>query len=221
MKKFLIMILTIGIIFFSGCAKFSNISETNFKSSSQFNITSSKKVTYNAERNPFFFKESISKVEYKGKFLFDDLVEKNVKLNIIKKANLKYGELYELKLEPIEGIPDERLSLGYFYVQKDKIYKIDPTKENLSKLKTREELPNDSVIVCQDKEIKDSLSENKRGWHRYLRVERDKREYHAYNNQVETGYYETFIWEKNKGLISYRSGYGAERDSIELQIKDK
>lgn len=48
--------------------------------------------------------------------MFDDFVEKNVKLNIIKKVNFKYGELYELKFEFIEGILDECLSLGYFYV---------------------------------------------------------------------------------------------------------
>lgn len=68
-------------------------------------------------------------------------------------ANLKYVKLYELKLDFIEGVPNERLRLDYFYVQKDKIYKIEPTKENLSKLKTSVELPNGSVIVCQDKEI--------------------------------------------------------------------
>ncbi|ADQ47062.1 hypothetical protein Calkro_2226 [Caldicellulosiruptor kronotskyensis 2002] len=180
------------------------------------------KVTYNTEKikNPFFFNESIQRIEYKGKFLFDDLIEKNVKLNIVKKASLKYGELYELKLEPIEGIPLERLSLGYFYVQKDKIYKIVPTKENLSKLKTKDELPSDSVIVCQEKELKDPLSRDRLGFHHYIVVNGDKREYHSFNNQIETGYYESFTWEKDKGLIYYRSGYGAEKDAIELKLKE-
>lgn len=49
-----------------------------------------------------------------------------------------------------------------------------------------------------------------------LEVKGNERVYHSYNNQIETGFYESFIWEKNIGLISYESGYGAERDSIVL-----
>ncbi|MCY9592112.1 hypothetical protein [Paenibacillus chitinolyticus] len=157
-------------------------------------------------------------MKYKGQFLFDDIVEKDVILKINVVDNLKYGKLYELKLDPIESVPNERLSLGYFYVQKDKIYKIEPTKDNLIKLKSSEELPSGSVIVCQEQEIKDTLSKNEPGWHHYLEVNGDKREYHSFNNQVSTGYYESFIWESSKGLINYKSGYGAERDSMELQL---
>lgn len=62
------------------------------------------------------------------------------------------------------------------------------------------------------------LGEDESGFHSYLEVKGDKREYHSYNNQVSTGYYESFIWEKGKGLINYRSGYGAESNSIELQL---
>jgi len=105
-----------------------------------------------------------------------------VKLQISEIANLKNGKLYELKLDSIEGVPTERLSLGYFYVQKDKIYKIEPTEENLNKLKTSEEVPNGSAIVCQDKELKDALSKDEAGWHHYIVVNGDKREYHSYNN---------------------------------------
>ena len=135
-------------------------------------------------------------------------------------ASLKDGKLYELKLDFIEGVPIERLCLGYFYVQKDKIYKIELTEENLNKVKKGEGLPDSSVIVCQDKELKDTLSKDEPGFHHYLEVDGDKREYHSYNNQVSTGYYESYTWDKGKGLINYRSGYGAERDSIELQLKN-
>lgn len=105
-------------------------------------------------------------------------------------------------------------------MQKDTIYKIDLTEENLSKLKTSGELPSGSIIVCRNDEIKDELDKDEPGLHHYLIADGDKREYHSYNNQVATGYYETFIWEKGKGLINYRSGYGAARDSIELQLKN-
>lgn len=171
-----------------------------------------------AVSNLFFIKDKDSKLNYKGDFLFLDIVIKDVKLNINELANLRYGKLYELKLDSIEGIPDKRLSLGYFYVQKDKIYKIDPTEENLSKLQVSEDLPADSVIVCSDQEIRDTLGKDQKGFHYYLEVNGDKREYHSYNNMVATGYYESFTWEKGKGLIFYQSGFGAERDSIKLQL---
>ena len=234
MKKLLIIILTIGLILTSGCTKSNNIpnvsnqgsNANNLKPSTQADFTTNKTDAPNNTNitntetigNSFFFKNDVSKLNYKGKFLFDDIVEKDVKLNVNEVANLKYGKLYELKLDPIEGIPNERLSLGYFYVQKDKIYKIESTEENLSKLKSSGELPSGSVIVSQDKEIKDTLGKDEPGFHHYLEVNGDKRVYHSYNNQVSTGYYESFTWERGKGLINYRSGYGAERDSIELQL---
>lgn len=220
MKKILNIILIIGLILASGCAKSDNLTQAT-EANSSLNKTDSANVTI-AEiiDNSCFFKNNVSQLNYKGNFSFDENIEKDVKLYINTLANLKYGKLYELKLDCIEDIPNDRLSLGYFYVQKDKIYKIEPTEENYSRLKTSEEMPKDSVIVCQDKEIKDSLGSDELGLHQYIKVYGNKREYHSYNNQVSTGYYETFIWEKNKGLINYRSGYGAESDSIELQLKN-
>jgi hypothetical protein len=173
-----------------------------------------------AVNNKYFFKDNVTQLVYRGQFLFDDILEKEIKLDIHEVANLKYGKLYNFKINYIEGVPNERLDLGYFYIQEDKIYKIKSNEEDLKKLKTTEEIPNDSVIVCQEKEIKDTLGKDEIGFHHYLKVNGDKREYHSYNNQVSTGYYESFIWEKDKGLVTYRSGFGAERDSIELQLQN-
>lgn len=88
--------------------------------------------------------------------------------------------------------------------------------ENISGLINSNKLLEDNAIVCQDIDIKDSIEEGALGWHHYLEVKGNERVYHSYNNQIETGFYESFIWEKNIGLISYESGYGAERDSIVL-----
>jgi hypothetical protein len=38
---------------------------------------------------------------------------------------------------------------------------------------------------------------------------------------VETGYYETYTWENKKGLMEYRSGYGAGNRSIELEFVEE
>lgn len=235
MKKILIVALTICFILTSGCTKLNNAPNISERSSNTNSIEPSTQVNLNTNKinsvdnksnitdtetvdNSFFFRNNVSQLNYKANFLFNEAVEKDVNLHIKEVDNLKYGKLYELKIESIEDIPNDRLSLGYFYVQKDKIYKIEPTEENLSKLKTSEEAPNDSVIVCQDEGIKDTLSKDELGWHHYIEVNGDRREYHSYNNQVSTGYYESFTWVKNKGLINYRSGYGAEKDSIELQL---
>lgn len=235
MKKFII-ILTLGLLLVSGCAKQNiapNITKrqsdaNDIKASTQSNLDINKINSTNNKtneidtvpiNNSFFFKNNISQLNYKGTFLFKKAIQKEVKVQICEIANLKTGKLYELKLDSIEGVPTDRLSLGYFYVQKDKIYKIEPTEENLNKLKTSDEVPNGSAIVCQDKELKDTLGKDEAGWHHYIDVNGDKREYHSYN-KVSTGYYESFTWEMDKGLINYRSGYGAERDSIELKLSN-
>lgn len=168
----------------------------------------------------FFFKKEVSHITYNCNLSIYEPVQKEINLYIREVAELKEGKLYELKLDNIEGIPNERLNLGYFYVLEDRIYKLRPTEENLNKIKSKQELPGDYAIVCQDKELKDSLGKNERGWHRYIEINGDKREFHSYNNLVETGYYESFTWEKSKGLIYYQSGFGAERDAIELQLNN-
>jgi len=232
-KVYLMIILTLGLIVTSGCAKLNNTNTpgkddktNNSKPLTKVVIDAGKKeVTDNNAKsanleiadNAFFIKSNVSQVNFKGTFLFTDVIEKQVILHFSEVANLKYGKLYQLKLDAIKDVPNDRLRLAYLYVQKNKIYKIEPT--SINELKTSEEIPIDSVIVCQDKEMKDTLNDNELGWHHYIEVNGDTREYHSYNNQVSTGYYESFSWKKGKGLINYRSGYGAERDSIELQLK--
>ena len=235
MKKALIIILAFGFIFTSGCANNTpNISEQDSNANSLKPSPQVELNTYKVEstdknsnaigtetiENSFFFKNGISQLNYKGKFVFNgnSPIEKDIKLHINEVASLKQGKLYELRLDSIQGITVERLNLGYFYVQKDKIYKMLATEDNLNKLKSSGEIPSDSLIVCQENDIKDTLGEDEKGWHHYVEVNGDKCDFHSYNNLVETGYYESFTWEKGRGLINYRSGYGAERDSIELQL---
>lgn len=71
----------------------------------------------------------------------------------------------------------------------------------------------------QDRYGKEDIrGENERGWHEYISVEDNKSEYHGYNSLIETGYYECFVWEIGKGLIEYKSGYGAGSDAIEVYL---
>lgn len=169
-------------------------------------------------QNPYFFNNGVAGANYQAIFSFDEPGKGDAALQINKIEDLNRGTVYELKLNAVQGIPADRLSLGYFYVQQNKIYKTDPTQDSLKILET-DELPCACFIVCQEDAAQDSF-EDQPGFHQYITADGDKREYHSYNDETETGYYESFTWERGKGLISYRSGYGAEKDSIELDLNE-
>lgn len=224
-KKYFVYLIA-GILFMPACSA-SNIGKEEVVTTSNGitvtepvseNIIPTISVTKDVE-NSYFYKDSSQPIMYQGSLGFgDEFVERTVTLGVNYMEQLKDGNLYELKLDYAEEIPEDRGTIGYFYVQEDKIYKINATEDSLNQFRESGELPSDSVIVCQEEGYEDSLGELEKGDHQYLEVDGDKRVYHSYNNQVESGYYETFTWELGKGLINYRSGYGAESDSIELNI---
>lgn len=67
-----------------------------------------------------------------------------------------------MKIQPIRGVSEERLLLGLFYIQKDKIYKIEPTEENIEIIRKENKIPTESNIVCQEGEIKDNLKQEQK-----------------------------------------------------------
>lgn len=173
--------------------------------------------------NSFFDESNFKSLKYKGTFSNEDgrLIEKEVYIQVEKITDLKEGVLYKLEIEQIDGIPKDRLILGMFYVQNNRIYRIAYTRENIDTLIRGQNILLGSSIICQEKGIKDRLNQEQKGVHQYLLVQGDIREYHSYNNQVESGYYETYIWERNIGLKYYKSGYGAEKDLVELECINK
>ncbi len=189
--------------------------------SSSDGLQNSKMDSANTINNDFFFKSDITQVNYKSTYAFRDNspVDQDIKLHIDEVVNLKQGKLYELKLDSLQDVPEKRLILGYFYVQQGKIYKMELTEKSLNDLKSNNVIPKESTVVCQEKALKDNLEKDRSGWHYNVDVDGDKRIYHAYNDLTATGYYESFTWEKGKGLINYNSGLGAESDSIKLQLK--
>lgn len=195
------------------------LSSCTNKERGRSNLTLSKE---NNVSNDFFSKSKIESLKFKGRFSFIDegVIERIVKLHVEEIAKMESGTVYELKVEPVDNVPKERLVLGYFYVEREKIYKILPTKEHKNSLK-KKVLPEESTIVCQEKEIVDSLSKKQKGEHEYLSVNGEQREYHLYNDKVTTGYFESYIWKRNVGLLFYNSGYGAERDLVELKLLEE
>lgn len=161
------------------------------------------------------------------------------KMNFIKIAKLKKGILYHLKIEQASElkIPTKRLSLGYFYVQKNRIMRIwenndyeaqgnvwTLSKKTLNRIIKTSEIPKYSTIVWQKKTYKDTLKHDKIDWHQYLKKIQDspkkRLRYGGYYQYPQhSGYWETFIWEEGTGLIFYQSGY---RDGVEcIRLKKK
>lgn len=200
MKKNLLILLLV-ICFLSGC---SNVKE-------------------NEDAN-YFFPQGTSSWTYEGRFLESSLETEQIKLSVVEVKDFEEGNLYELIWSCNEDVQDrygvDRQYLGLFLVLNDSIYlfRDEYVKEELS---TVEELKNSGILVCSKYGKEDSLGEDERGWHEYILVEENRSEYHGYNNLVETGYYECFVWEIGKGLIAYRSGYGAAADAIEVYLAEQ
>ncbi|WP_372999156.1 hypothetical protein [Lutispora sp.] len=220
MKRLLLLILITYVILVSGCGEIIKQDDANDQNNDYNSLTTTKNYDNgsNEYESVYFQDDDIISMKYKGQFIFQDVYEKEVRINMEILENLNEGRIYQLYLSPLQGVPVERLSIGYFYESGDTIYKINPTEANLNMIKSSGNIPEDSVIVCQNAEIQDTLGEDERGWHQYIEVNGDEIEYHSYNNLVETGYYESFTWKKGVGLVFYQTGYGAERASIRLKL---
>lgn len=168
--------------------------------------------------NPYFF-AGASSATYHGTFAFPDDVETDVSLKIEKLAAPQTGTLYHLVLGSVADVPANRLDIGYFFVEPDRIYRVYDAGDDIKKLESNGTVPDGSPVVCQEKALPDALGSAAKGWHQSIKIDGDKRRYESYNDTVDTGYYDNITWERGKGIVHYESGYGAGRDSIELDLK--
>ena len=194
---------------------------------SYWNMQGSDKVKFDASAGFYDEGGDIPALEYK------------TKMNFIKVAKLKKGILYHLKIEQASDlkIPTKRLSLGYFYVQKNRIMRIwenndyeaqgnvwTLSKKALNRIIKTSEIPKYSATIWQKKTYKDTLKHDKIDWHQYLKKIQDspkkRLRYGGYYQYPQhSGYWETFIWEEGTGLIFYQSGYRDGVDFIRLKKK--
>lgn len=166
----------------------------------------------------YFFSDSKQHITYSGAIEFGgDFQNISVVLNIYRESSIV--DLYELKLDKIEGIPEEKLNLGCFFREGLTIYRVN-SQIDMSGIIDKSDIILNSVVVSNDEPISDVLGGEERGYHHWIDVYDNKCEYHSYSNQAETGFYEIFVWELGKGLVEYESGFGAERDSIHLTMED-
>lgn len=143
------------------------------------------------------------------------------------------GNLYKLTVEPVGDITDylgeERLNI-YFYVTSDKIYRLwsysvhnDERIEFynndtllMETLNTDEKLIENGELVCCMEGIPDELEAEEVGKHVTIVQNGEQITY----NRVDIGqsgnreFYESFVWEKGKGLVGYQSGYRVESEIL-------
>ena len=167
------------------------------------------------------------------------ILDYKTEINFLEVAKLKKGVLYHLKIGQASEfkIPTKRLSLGYFYVQKNRIMRIwenndyeaqgnvwTLSKKTLNRIIKTSKIPKYSATIWQKKTYKDTLKRDKIDWHQYLKKIQDspkkRLRYGGYYQYPQhSGYWETFIWEEGTGLIFYQSGY---RDGVEcIRLKRK
>ena len=102
----------------------------------------------------------------------------------------------------------DNIDLGNYKVEKNKILKV-PSYSQYSSY----------VLVWSKEDVKDNLEENEKGYHSSISIKDDIVKSFFYNNQVETGYYEHNYFnlkDKYKSLVAFESGFGAERDLVEI-----
>lgn len=73
------------------------------------------------------------------------------------------------------------------------------------------------IAVWSDTEIKDKLNKDEKGQHTYVKFKDDYIISSYSDNMVDSGYYEHHEFGKDKILIGFESGYGAEKDLIRVE----
>ena len=132
------------------------------------------------------------------------------------------GDLYELYLDYEEEFPGrfddgwDRLHLGYFYVCEDKIYRVKQTDDEDITTWDETDFCTKGSLVCCEEQVEDMLEEDEIGFHERIDVDGELRTYVSYENYGNTNFFEGFTWEKEKGLVSYRCGYGALSMYLEI-----
>ncbi len=194
------------------------IENVDIKSTNQYDTDTNdtEKITCIAN-NDYFFQEFNKEYKYSVRLFFeDDIAELPVKLQYLKSYD--DGDVYSLSIQH-EDCPEryyydvlDRFDIGTFYVTDDEIYLLLQCKD----VPDEEAFLSDGFLVCGS----DDMDENIDGEHLKIKNEGDTCYFYMDNTLTESGYYSSYGWTKGKGLTYFRSGYGAEGDPIEIELKD-
>ena len=149
-------------------------------------------------------------------FFMENLSDVQMSINHI--SSYEDGEVFEIKIQAddfserytIDSI--DRYNIGIFYVTEEKIYALF----NYEGVPEKEDFLNYGVIVCSSQDMDETID----GYEMTITNDVDNCKFSMWNTKVDSGYYCTFIWTKGKGLTTYKSGFGAERDPIEIVLSE-
>lgn len=166
--------------------------------------------------NDFFFPNDKETFVYNAEFTFGNEVDlvKEVELQVNLVTKGEAGNIYQMAIEGVEAEEyiRSRLNMGFFYVATDEIYLYRGEA-----VPTESEVVEKGIIICQNASRESEARED--GMQDYIECDGKKCYYGSYNVLTETGFYETFVWEKGIGLKEYKSGFGAEREGIHIILK--
>ncbi|MDL2302528.1 hypothetical protein LJC58_09270 [Lachnospiraceae bacterium OttesenSCG-928-D06] len=184
--------------------------------------------------NPFFFEKNMEWVDYNGYFipLSGDEIHQKVSVHIIHIKDFSEGVLYKLQLskldvtDPFDQLLDQQTELGYFWVTNGKIYRypyrdgVDETIDDVVELiqKDMNLFWERCYIVCDEEGTDDAVMDGE--WHQFIEKDDNKRIFRYYSDYTSgTRYYEEIVWEKEKGIVYYKSGRGEMLMHMELEIE--
>ncbi|MDE6435130.1 MAG: hypothetical protein K2L07_12975 [Lachnospiraceae bacterium] len=155
--------------------------------------------------------------------------EKVIDIEVSLVKTYEQGELYKFAIEPVGYLEDARTTI-YFYVTNEKIYRLWAyvyqegevielynNDELITKyFDTDQKLVENGEIVCQPEEMSTKCDN---GIISDISLSEDKVIYSRCDRQEngDIGFYEWFIWERNKGLVDYGSGFGSEGEILYLK----
>ncbi len=238
MRRIITIILLVTLII-TGCAVVDSSDKQQDVSIDVADNQANQQLSVDSEgyKNEYFFNKETSSFSLKGGMYFNDwgdveVPHKTVDFVIDTIAVMKEGYLSHISIKQFEEypIPENRTSIGYFYITKDKIIRLIENKEDpwhisddaIESFKKDGSLPAESLVVCQNESIEDKLKPDyKKGWHTYLDVRKNNTKFGMYQNTVtkkykESYFWEHFYWKKGKGLVGYDCGYKAGVDYFDL-----
>ncbi|MBQ6537797.1 MAG: hypothetical protein IJL75_02715 [Eubacterium sp.] len=234
-KKILILML-IGFVLLQGCTSTTGVQKKDVSLNKQ-KETEEKKLDNKTKINDYFPQEDNSEIEYIGNIWFRQWgvefdkfqeIKQMLCFKIIKKWSDGFLCKISLKKNKEFKLPKERNCIGYFYIEKQKIIRLVEKKEKpwivseecIDSFIKEKKFPKESIVVCSDKDVKDTKEKEKKGWHNSISINGDTVIYKS-NQQIkedrEPYFWEKIVWKRDVGIIEYRCGYKAGVDYIILE----
>ena len=167
--------------------------------------------------NPYFFKDIEKEYIYSVKLFFsEDIKEVPVKVAYIK--SFESGDVYSLSIQHEDCTERyyydvlDRFDIGTFYVTNDSIYLLLQCED----IPDEETFISEGMLVCSETD----MDENNDGLRQKIENNGDNCCFSYDNTLIESGFYSTYKWTKEKGLTYFRSGYGAEGSPIEIMLDE-